>query len=155
VTTIESHRSLTFSTQDEILAEAERLAAGNPRIAGKHSFPEILRHLARTNDMLTGRIVPPKLPLPMRLMMPLVRMLVFNRPVKPGFNLPKNSESFFWPQEPIDVEEALAALQESIAHYQRQGPLPYHPIFGKASRQQIDRLALDHAAMHLGFVHID
>ena len=155
MTATETHRCLTFTTQDDLLAEVERLAAGNPRTSGKHSFPEILRHLARTNDMLTGRIVPPKPPLLMRLMMPLVRLLVFKGPVKPGFKLPKDAEAFFWPSEPIELDAALTLLRESVQRYKSQGPLPVHPVFGKASRDQIDRLTLDHAAMHLGFVHTE
>lgn len=147
------HRKLSFSNLDEALAEAERLAAADHFTTGHHGFAQILNHLAVANDMVTGKVIPPKLPFLLRLLMPLVRSKILNRPIKPGFKLPKKSESFFWPNRSLTVDEALAAFRQSVERYQQKGPLPVHPIFGKATREQIDLITLRHAAMHLGFVH--
>lgn len=145
-------RELVFESFDEVLAEVERLATGDVRVDGKHSFGKILRHLALTNDMVTGKIKAPKLPLVMRLAMPFMRKSILNGPVKPGFKLPSKADGFFWPSEEPELPDAIAYLKQSVENYKTNGPLPVHPIFGKAERAQVDQLTLRHAAMHLGFV---
>jgi hypothetical protein len=147
-------RELQFNNLDEVVAEAERLASGQVRTTGRHSFGQILEHLARSHDMTTGKLQVPPPPWYMRLMIPLMKpMLLNDKPLKPGFKLPKQSEAVFWPDQEFDVATALAHLKESIAHYQTQGPLPKHPMFGSITRQQNDQLICRHAALHLGFVH--
>ncbi|MEZ6130108.1 MAG: DUF1569 domain-containing protein [Planctomycetaceae bacterium] len=147
-------RTLTFHSLDEVVAEAERLAAGEVRTTGNHTFGQILEHLARTHDMTTGRLTAPKPPWYMRLMIPLMKpMLINDKPLKPGFRLPKDAEGFFWPSGDVDVLEALAHLKDSVAHYNTAGPMPKHPMFGRLTRQQNDQMNQAHAALHLSFVH--
>ncbi len=146
-------RELNFASLDEALAEAERLAAGEVRTTGNHTFAQIIKHLALTHDMSSGKVVGPRLPWFMRLAMPLMRSKILNEPVKPGFKLPSKGETFFWPKDPGTVDQALAHLRESVEHYNQKGPLPVHPIFGKATKEQVDGLNCKHCAMHLSFVH--
>ena len=146
-------RELTLNTLDEVLAEVDRLAAGDVTTSGKHSFPQIVRHLAISNNMVSGRISVPKPPLMLRLLLPLIRSSILNGPVKPGMKLPQKAEEVFWPNEVISVDSAIEMLKDSVTYYKKHGPLPVHPIFGKASREQVDRLTCNHAAMHLSFVH--
>lgn len=146
-------RELAFSSLDEAVAEAERLAQGPVTTSGNHSFGQILEHLARTHDMATGKVVGPKPPLVMRLLMPVMKHVILSGPVKPGFKLPKASQDFFWPTENIDVSAALQHLRESVENYKTVGPLAVHPVFGKLSRQKNDLLNCSHCAMHLSFVH--
>lgn len=149
-----SHRrELTLNTLDEVVAEVERLAAGAVTTTGKHSFPHIIRHLALTNEMMTGRIETPKPPLFLRLLMPFIRSSILNGPVKPGVKLPRMAEAVFWSEHKISVGDAIAMLKDSVSYYKEHGPLPVHPIFGQATREQLDRLSCNHAAMHLSFVH--
>ena len=146
-------RELNFTSLDDAVADAEALAAGEVRTTGNHSFGQILEHLARTHDMATGKVPGPQLPFFMRLMMPFLKGSILNGPVKPGFNLPKDAESFFWPDQEFDVQEALAHLKASVENYKTNGPLSVHPVFGKATKEQVDRLNINHCAMHLSFVH--
>jgi hypothetical protein len=101
-------RKLSFKSLDEAVADAERLALGEVRTTGQHSFGQILEHLARSIDMATGRVAPPPLPVFMRIMLPFIRGMILKGPVKPGVKLPKASEAFFWRDGPVDVQEALA-----------------------------------------------
>ena len=55
-------RELHFRFLEEVVAEAERLAAGKVRTTGNHSFGQILEHLALSHDMATGKIEAPPLP---------------------------------------------------------------------------------------------
>lgn len=146
-------RELSFNSLDEAVADAERLAAGEVRTTGNHSFAEILRHLALTHDMATGKNEAPRPPWFMRLLMPFLKGMILNGPIKPGFNLPKASENYFWPDTDIDVPSALTHFKESVENYKQVGPLPIHPVFGKIDRDQSDRLNCGHCAMHLSFVH--
>ena len=146
-------RNLTLATLDDVVAEVERLAAGQVRTTGKHSFPKIVRHLALSNGMMTGRTPAPKPPLIMKLLLPFIRSAILKGPVKPGVKLPANAEAAFWSEEEIAIEDAIYMLKDSVAYYKEHGPLPVHPIFGKATREQLDRLTCSHAAMHLSFVH--
>jgi len=148
-------RETSFKNQQEIVQDVETLAQGSVKTLGKHSFAEIVCHLAMTNDIVTGKIVPPKLPWMMRVLMPLMRSSVLNRPVKPGFKLPKNMEAFFWPNEKVELPEAINRFKASVEYLEAQGPLPIHPIFGKATREQSENLLLSHAAMHLSHVVAD
>lgn len=145
-------RELKFANLDEVTKEIETLAAGTPTTTGGHSFAEIVRHLALTNEMVTGHIVPPKLPLVMRLAMPFMRSRILSGPVNPGFKLPDHMEKFFWPKESISAEDAVAKFKDSIRLIEEKGLLPAHPIFGKSTKEQTNSLLLKHAAMHLSFV---
>ncbi|TWU54367.1 hypothetical protein Poly51_30840 [Rubripirellula tenax] len=146
-------RDLQFNSLDEAVADATNLAGGATRTTGKHSFGQILEHLALTHDMATGKITPPRPPLIMRLVMPVMKHIILNGPVKPGFKLPQDAESFFWPAGDVDVQQALTHLRESVENYKSNGPLAKHPIFGTLSREKVDFLNCSHCAMHLSFVH--
>jgi len=147
-------RELNFADLDEVVAEAERLTAGEVRTTGNHSFGQILEHLALSLDMTTGKIQPPPPPWYMRLMIPIMKpVLLKDAPLKPGFKLPQKSENFFWPDKDFDVDEALAHLKEAVENYKTNGPMEKHPMFGKLSREKNDQLNCRHSALHLGFVH--
>ena len=147
-------RELNFSSLDEVVAEAERLAGGDVRTTGNHSFGQILKHLAITHDMTTGRITAPRPPWYIKLMMPIMKRFIVNdKPLKPGFKLPPKAEAAFWPDQEFDVNDALTHLRDSVEYYKANGPLPKHPMFGSLSRADNDLMNCRHAALHLGFVH--
>ncbi|MFK7770234.1 MAG: DUF1569 domain-containing protein [Mariniblastus sp.] len=146
-------RQLAFNSLNDAVADVERLVQGKVRTTGKHTFGQIIEHLARTHDMVTGKIVGPKMPWYIRMAMPFMRKKILNGPVTPGFKLPKNVEDFFWEKGDVDVQQALTHLKESVEYYNSNGPLPVHPVFGEATREQIDSLNRQHCAMHLSFVH--
>ncbi len=148
------HRELHFANLDEAVAEAERLATGEVRTTGQHTFGQILEHLARTHDMSTGKIVGPRPPWYMRLMLTVMKSMVINdKPLRPGFNLPKDAEAFFWPADDVDVAAALTHLKESVENYKSHGALAKHPVFGKLTPEQNVQLNCRHCALHLGYVH--
>lgn len=147
-------RELSFQTLDEAVADAEQLAQGTVRTTGKHSFGQILEHLARTHDMCTGKMVPPTPPFYMRVLIPLLKpMILSGKPLKPGATLPKNAEEVFWPDRDFDVQDALQHFRDSVKAYNTDGPLDKHPVFGRMSREKNLDLNCRHCALHLGFVH--
>ena len=147
-------RELHFNSLNEVQAEVERLAAGEVRTVGNHSFSEIINHLAISQDVSAGRTQAPPPPFLMRLMRPLMRRMVINsKPLKPGIKLPAAGESFFWPQSDLDVPAAVRKFKDSTQNYLNSGPIENHPFFGKLSREESDSLNCRHAALHLSFVH--
>ena len=147
-------RELKFDNLDQVVAEVEQLAQGEVTTTGNHTFTEIVEHLAITHDMTTGKVVGPKPPFFIRLMMPFMKgMLLKDQPLKPGFKLPSKAEEFFWPKQQQTLQQAIDHLRESVENYKTQGPLPKHPMFGKISKEQDLQMNLRHAALHLGFVH--
>ena len=144
-------RELKFENLDQVVAEAERLASMETRTTGNHSFGQILRHLALSQNISTGHAQPPRPPLLIRLMMPLMKRMVINdKPLKPGIKLPPKAESFFWAEEEIEVGEALQLLKDSTERYKaRRGRWRHIQMFGKLSREQNEQLNCRHAALHL------
>lgn len=147
-------RELRFQNLDEVLAEAERLAGGEVRTTGKHTFGQILEHLALSTDVASGKISPPPPPLFMRLMMKFMKRFIINsKPLTPGVKLPKAGEEFFWPDRAFDVRQALSHLQEATEYYKSNGAIAKHPFFGDLTAQEALELNCRHAALHLSFVH--
>ena len=147
-------REREVSSLSQAVADIERLAAGEVRVTGKHSFGQIIHHLALSLDMSAGRVQPPPIPWYMKLMTALFRsMLINDKPLKPGFKLPKASEDYFWPDQEFDVQQSLAYFKEAVQNYDTNGPLEKHPVFGEISHAQNLSLSCRHCAMHLSFVH--
>ena len=144
----DERRELRFHNLDEVLADVERLASGEVRTTGNHTFGQILNHLALSQDVSTGRVHPPPPPFFMKLMMPLMKRMVIN-----SVKLPAKGEAFFWPEEDFDVPAAVEYFKESVDFYKANGPLEKHPFFGKLSKADCDELNCRHAALHLSFVH--
>lgn len=151
--TSQQRRELTFSNFEEVIEDINSLI-GNSRTTGNHSFGRMIQHLAITNNLVIGKINPPEIPMELQEAIPSIKDSVLNGPAEPGFELPSaEMQNFFWPEEEIEPAQALENLRQSIASYESEGPLPAHPIFGKATKEQIHNLLMSHAAMHLSFVH--
>ena len=145
-------RELSFASLNDVVVEAERLASGEVRTTGNHSFGQILEHLARTHDLTTGKLEGPRPPFFVRLLMPLIKSSLIKN-VKPGYKLPSKAEAFFWPDQHFEVHAALTHLKESVERFNSVGPLTKHPIFGKLPPEKSLELNCNHCAMHLSFVH--
>ena len=147
-------RKLTFQSLDEALADAQQLASGEFRTTGNHTFGQILNHLALSQDVAAGRVEAPPPPWFMKLMLPLMRRMVINsKPLNPGVKLPRQGESFLWPDQEFVVPSSLEYFKDSVEYYTSNGPLEIHPFFGKLTRAEADQLSCRHAALHLSFVH--
>ncbi len=145
-------RKIHFDSIDEAVADAERLAAGEVTTTGHYSFGQILDHLGRAMDTITGERTPPPVKLPLRLAVRVVRPLMIRRTLPSGFKLPSKTQSLLWSSEDIDVATGMKNWKESIERYKRSELQP-HPVFGKMTRQQHDQVQCRHSELHLSFVH--
>jgi hypothetical protein len=146
-------RKIHFDTLDDAIADATRLAAGPVTTTGNFSFGQILEHLSRAMDTVTGDLKPMPVPLPLRLAARLARPLLIARPFMSGFKLPANAQSLLWPSDQVDVATGLAALQKSVARFRQVEPLQPHPVFGQMNRAQHEQIQCRHSELHLSFVH--
>ena len=147
-------RELEFSSLEDAVAEIERLAGGKVRTTGKHSFGQIINHLAVSLDQSTGKVQAPPPPWYMKVMLFFFKSFVLNdKPLKAGIKLPSASEDFFWPDQEFDVQQALTYFKEAVDRYKTNGPLEKHPVFGKVTLEQNLSLNCRHCALHLSFVH--
>jgi len=147
-------RDLYFKTLDEATADIERLAAGNVRTTGNHSFEAIINHLALSLDMSTGKVQAPPPPWYMKLMLTFAKSFVLkDKPLMPGIKLPAASENFFWPDQEFDLQQTIKHFKEAVEYYQTKGPLKRHAVFGDMTIEQNLSLNCRHCAMHLSFVH--
>ncbi len=146
-------RKIRFDSIEEAVADAERLAAGEVETTGHYSFGQILDHLARAMDTITGELVPPRVALPLRLAARLIRGPLIATSFRPGFKLPPKAQSVLWSSEPIDVATGLKNWKASIERYQRTEPLLPHPVFGNMSRHKHNQVQCRHSELHLSFVH--
>lgn len=146
-------RSLHFDDLEQAVAEVERLAATEIVTTGNYTFGQILEHLARTFDIVSGhQTIPFKPNIIVRFIARMMRSKILNGPAQPGFKLPPKAQSIFWPQSDVPVEEALRHFREALARYQAAKPLPTHVFFGKLTQAQHDQLQCRHCELHLGFV---
>ncbi len=89
-----ARRTLHFNSLDEVLAEAERLVAGSPRMLGNWSLGQTLVHLARGLDMAVEP-APFRAPWYVRLVGPWLKTRFLTKPMSAGFKLPNDAASDF------------------------------------------------------------
>ena len=145
-------QQLHFSSLDEAAADAEAFSGGEVMTSGNYSFGQIMEHLARTIDVVTGHRQGPKIPLPLRVVARLMKSRFLNHPMKPGFKLPSSAQSVYWPSEDVDTAAGLQHYQQAIDRLQRADPVPIHPFLGTLTREEHEQLQCRHAELHLSFV---
>jgi len=147
-------RKLRFETLDAALAEAERLAAaereGRLRRTGNWPLGQTLGHLATwATFALDG--YPPELraPLPVRLVLRLMRNRILTKGMMPGVKI-RNIPGGTLGLELVDAEEGLRRLREAYRRLKASPPTIPNPVFGTLSHEQWVQLNLRHAELHLG-----
>lgn len=148
-----ARRTLHFDSLDDAIADAESRAAVDATTTGHFSLGQILEHLARTLDVVTGHRPAPPVPAPMRWLAILLRGRILNRPMSPGIKLPRGAQSVLWPDEPVEADAAMEHLRQAAARFRQTEPLPPHPFFGTMSPADHERLQCRHFELHLSFAH--
>jgi Protein of unknown function (DUF1569) len=144
---VKDRRAVHYESFDDLLADAERLAAGDVHTLGNWSYGQILKHVAKSLDSSIDG-VGFMLPGPVRLVMKMfMKRRFLTKPLPSGFKTTKA----FLPAE-TSVEDGLAALRAAIARQSRETERALHPAFGRISRQEWDQFNLRHAEMHMSFV---
>jgi hypothetical protein len=149
----EQRRNLHFKTFDQGLDEARRLAAQSVTTSGRYSYGQILEHLARTIDAVTGVGDPMPVPWYAKIFGVLLKRFVIHGRPRPGFKLPRDAQSFLWPTDEVSVTDGLEHLERSAEAFLAIQSFPKHPLFGQLSFNENHQLQCRHFELHLGFVH--
>ena len=151
VSTHQIHRrELKLESEDQILSEAERLAAGPYRLLGNWTYGQILDHLAGAIDGFYDGFGFQAPWWARYFIAPMVKKRVLKK-MDAGFRLPKQAQHLL-PRNDRTVDAGLQHLRRSLARLQSETPSHPHPFFGKMTYEEVRQLMLRHAELHLSFV---
>lgn len=143
-------RTLKFESEEQILQEAERLAAGPYRLLGKWSYGQILEHLATAIDYFYDGFGF-QAPWIVRIFAPLIKRRILAKGMSAGFQLPKAAAPLL-PVADSSVAQGLQHLRSALERLSREPPKYPSPFFGKMTPEEVRQLMRRHAELHLSFV---
>jgi hypothetical protein len=147
---VTGRRKVEYATLQNVLADAERLSAGDVKALGNWSPGQIFQHLATTmNASIDGMDF--RAPWYFRLPARLMKKKMLRGPMPPGFQLPAAAARVLVPG-PTTTEEGLAALRAAVARQQRESKRAPNPVLGVLTNAEWTRLHLIHAALHMSFL---
>jgi hypothetical protein len=148
---VQGRRVLHFDTIDEMLAEAEKLAASNVRCLGNWSEGQILKHLAVTlESAVTGIDFSP--PWIFRIIARMMKKQFLKKSMRPGFQMPEAMERSFMPPNNVSAGEGIQALRSAVSTFKSATELPPNNVFGPMTHDEAEQFHLRHAEMHLSFL---
>lgn len=150
---VKDRRSLRFGRMSDIRADVEMLdAAPSIRTTGNWTAAQNVDHVAA---LIEGSLdgIPVRGPLWMRMMGKLVRSSALNKPMRPGFKLPKAMREF-GPSEDVTWEQALGRLRAVVERIENGARMEEpSPFLGELSHEEWEQLHCRHAELHLSFLH--
>ncbi|MEM9354336.1 MAG: DUF1569 domain-containing protein [Planctomycetota bacterium] len=150
--TAQGRRTVRYESFDDLLAEAEQLAAGEITCLGNWSPGQVFDHLGRSLEVsIDGGA--PKPPLPVRLVANLFfRKKFIYESVPSGFQISNSAAKFFKPEDGVETQQGLEKLRNGVERCKAEEKRADHPIFGKISKAEWDSFSLRHAEMHMSFL---
>jgi len=149
--TVQGRRDVSFQSMDDIVADAEKLAASSTtRTIGNWPIDKLIMHLSQTVDNSIDGFQS-KAPLIIRLIMPFFKNKVINaKKLNPGINLPKAIIPVAFP-EAASLQDALDDLRRAVARTKTERMTARHPAFGQMTHEDWNTLHRRHSEMHLSF----
>jgi hypothetical protein len=149
--TVETRRDVHYDSFQDLVEDAESLAADECKTVGNWTFAQILFHVTAGLHAAVdgfGFVAP----WPMRVMAKLLMKKKFLKtPVPAGYEIPTKLKAKFAPQD-LPLDEALADLRAAVERLETTDARAPHPFFGKVTRDESDKLQLRHAELHMSFV---
>ena len=157
-TKVKSRRSLHFHSLDDVLADAEHLAAGQTQQLGNWTLGQIFTHLAAVYEKsIDGTVYRPGWFVKVvggalaRMVGPLFKRWALRKGVPAGIRPP----AFFFkevaPGDKVTTEEGLIALRRAISRLKSESKRDYEQVFGLFTREEWDQVHVRHAELHLSF----
>ena len=152
-------RELAFDSLADLEAELDKVRAahhaGTLRTSGNWTAGQILGHLAKWMGWYLDNDIPFQVGLTIRVIARLFKNKLINSPMKPGMSVKPKSGSI-GDDPAYDFEEGWDRLQNQLdrvrAGESLDGP---NPVLGEITHEQAVRIHLNHAALHLSFLHYD
>jgi Protein of unknown function (DUF1569) len=147
---VSNRREVQYASLPDVLADAERLCQGKFNTLGNWSAGQIFLHLAKSmNDSIDGSDL--HLPWYLKLVGPLLKKKLLRGPMAPGVKLPASVAKETVPG-PTSTAEGLTALRSAIARLQSESKRARSPFLGDMTKDEWNRLHLNHAALHMSFL---
>ena len=147
---VAGRRKLSFGSLEEILADAERVAAGPHRTLGNWTAGQVFRHLATVmNGAIDG--VPTRPPWYIRTMARLMKKWILSHTMRAGIKLPPDAAAHLVPPA-TTTEDGLNMLRRAIHRLQTETKREPSPFLGPLTRAEYDQLQMRHAELHLSFL---
>ncbi len=150
---IADRRILQFTSIDDCLDEANRIAASYRRGAckqvGNWTLGQTFGHLATWAEFAYSPC-PIKAPWIVRFIMGFQKNKFLHGPMKPGTRIPR-VENGTLGTEPMEMEEGLHRFRKSFERLKRESPTCPSPVFGLFTRLEAQAMNERHAELHLGF----
>jgi len=148
-------RALRFRSIADMEREVDRLVAaqrdGRIKYSGNWDLAQMLGHLAAWVDYFYIGFPIPRAPWPVRMAVRLMKGRLLNGNLPQGMRLP-NVKAGTYGADPIALDDALAKFHGAVGRL-KAGETPRHPspAFGPMTLDEVVRLTLRHAELHLGF----
>ncbi|MFM9958230.1 MAG: DUF1569 domain-containing protein [Phycisphaerales bacterium] len=149
------HRMMRLRSLADLEREVDRLAAleraGRLMYTGNWTLGQTLGHLAAWIDFFYTGFPMPKPPALMRLVMPLFKGRFLNGTMPKGMRIPKVSGGTLG-TEALTTEQGLVKFKGALGRL-KGGDVPRYPspVLGPMTLDEVTRLTLRHAELHLGF----
>ena len=152
-TKVQDRRFLHFTSIDDVLDEANRLAASERRGAlkqlGNWTIGQVFGHLATWAEYAFSPC-PIKAPWFVRVFMGVQRKKFIYGPMKPGIRIPRVDGGTLG-TGPMNLEEGLNRFRAAFEQLKRQSPTHPSPVFGIMTRVEAQEMNIRHAELHFGF----
>jgi hypothetical protein len=151
---VAGRRELSFNSIDELLAECERIAAaertGQLQCLGNWTVGQVFNHLATWAEF-AYKPNPLKPPLPIKLILRMMKTRFIRGPMKVGAHIP-NVDGGTLGTETCSTEDGLNRLRAIMTRLTAEQPSEPNVIFGRLSHEEWISMHLRHAELHLSFL---
>jgi hypothetical protein len=150
---VKDRRSLSFSSLDDILADAEHLAAHQPiRTTGNWRPAQIVEHVAVFMEWSIDGF-PFRVPLPLRLFGRMIRKRAQRSATPSGLKAPRVIMRHVPPPD-YSFDDAMRSLRGTVLRVRAGKRMTQpSPLFGKLTHEEWVQIHCRHAEMHFSFMH--
>lgn len=154
---VAGHRTLKFADLDQLLAEADSIAAaeraGTLRCVGNWSAGQTFGHLATWIDFAyDGYPADMQPPWFIKFILKFQKNKFLRGPMPRGVKIP-GVPGGTKGTEPLSLYEGMSRLRKAVDRLKSTPPTQPSPVFGPLSHDEVKSLNLRHAELHLGFLH--
>lgn len=157
-TTKAKRRPVRYTSLDELLADAERIAAaeraGKLTRTGNWTAGQSFGHLAGWTDAAYNGYPSdmPSMPWAFKIIVRLLKNRILHEGMPVGMKL-RGVEGGTKFIEPLALNDGLARLRRTVSRVQTTQPTHRNPIFGTMTREECELMLLRHAEIHLSFLN--
>ena len=150
---VTDRRTLRFARITDLTEDVDKLCeAGSVRSTGNWTPAQIVTHVTSLIRMSIDDFTF-KAPLVLRIIGPMIRSRVLNRPMGAGINLRGGAAAALIPDPSVTWEHAVAELHKQVERIESGTRMTRpSPIFGKLEHEEWTQLHCRHAEMHFSFM---